>query len=144
MGTHKYTKADWKGMNWIRQEKRLAIYIRDGLCCCYCGKGVEDGVRLSLDHVMPDVNGGDNSASNLTTACLDCNTRRGNMTLEDWCRKFTRKRNGLKRGKKLSAAKLQRDIEHRLTLDIAEYKVYAKELIARRGSARKAVKALAA
>ncbi|KKK72946.1 hypothetical protein LCGC14_2898780, partial [marine sediment metagenome] len=35
-----------QGMNWIRPEKRLAIYLRDGLACCYCGATVEDGTKL--------------------------------------------------------------------------------------------------
>ena len=29
------------GSKWIRPEKRMAIYLRDGLACVYCGEGVE-------------------------------------------------------------------------------------------------------
>ena len=49
-----------QGMNWLRPEKRLAIYLRDGLACCYCGSGVEDGVKLTLDHLTPHSQGGTN------------------------------------------------------------------------------------
>ena len=70
-------QANWQGMNWIRKEKRLAIYIRDGMCCAYCGKGVEDGAQLALDHVIPVSQGGDNHATNLITCCTDCNSSRG-------------------------------------------------------------------
>lgn len=71
-------KARNQGMNWIRPEKRLAIYLRDSLSCCYCNHGVEDSVRLTLDHVIPHSKGGDNSERNLVTACLECNSARGN------------------------------------------------------------------
>ena len=46
-------RGDWQGMNWIRQDKRLAIYLRDGLACAYCGHSVESGASLSLDHLKP-------------------------------------------------------------------------------------------
>ena len=58
-----------QGMNWIRKEKRLAIYLRDGLACCFCGEGVEDGAKLTLDHLTPHSHGGTNGAENLATAC---------------------------------------------------------------------------
>ena len=67
------------GMNWIRQEKRLAIYLRDGMACCYCGQGIEedDGMRLTLDHLKPYASGGSNLPSNLVTCCHICNSSRG-------------------------------------------------------------------
>lgn len=64
-------------MNWIRPEKRLAIYLRDGLACAYCGEGIEDGAKLTLDHIRPYTSRGSNSESNLVTACLRCNCSRG-------------------------------------------------------------------
>ena len=30
------------GMNWLPKARRLAIYLRDGLACAYCGASVED------------------------------------------------------------------------------------------------------
>ena len=68
-------------MNWIRQVKRLAIYLRDGLSCCYCGESVEDGASLTLDHVLPVINGGTNHESNLVTACIRCNLHKGSRNL---------------------------------------------------------------
>ena len=35
------------GRNWIRPEKRRALYLRDGLACVYCGDSLEDGARLT-------------------------------------------------------------------------------------------------
>ncbi len=57
------------GMNWIRREKRLALHLRDGLVCVYCGAAGEDGGQLTLDHLRPVSKGGTNDASNLVTAC---------------------------------------------------------------------------
>ena len=69
-----------QGMNWIRQEKRLAIYIRDGLECVYCGSNVED-TKLTLDHLIPYSMGGSNDQTNLVTCCHRCNSSRGTR---DW------------------------------------------------------------
>ncbi|MCY3933492.1 MAG: HNH endonuclease signature motif containing protein [Acidobacteria bacterium] len=68
-------------MNWIRREKRLAIYMRDGLACVYCGSTVEDEARLTLDHVKPRSKGGWNHETNLVTACHQCNSRRQDRPL---------------------------------------------------------------
>jgi hypothetical protein len=68
------------GMNWLRPEKRLAIYLRDGLACCYCGASVEAGHQLTLDHLKPRCHGGDNHEANLVTACMKCNAARGNRS----------------------------------------------------------------
>lgn len=70
-------RAADQGMNWIRKEKRLAIYLRDGLACCYCGAAVEDGTQLTLDHLRPLDSGGLNNATNLVTCCHRCNSARG-------------------------------------------------------------------
>ena len=68
-------------MNWIRPAKRLAIYLRDGLACVWCGEGIEDGAKLTLDHILPHSRGGKNGATNLVTACHRCNSARGARTL---------------------------------------------------------------
>mgnify|MGYP001576012952 FL=1 len=73
-----------QGMNWIRKEKRLAIYLRDGLACVYCGEAVEDGAKLTLDHLHPHSEGGDNHEMNLATACHRCNSARGNRTVAEF------------------------------------------------------------
>ena len=73
-----------QGMNWITQHKRLAIYMRDGLACAYCGDGVEDGAKLTLDHLTPYSEGGSNHESNLVTCCQRCNSSRGNRSVEQF------------------------------------------------------------
>ena len=74
------------GGKWIRREKRLAIYLRDGLACCYCGATLEDGAELSLDHIRPYSHHGTNEASNLVTCCKRCNSARGNRPLATFAR----------------------------------------------------------
>lgn len=69
--------ANWQGSKWIRPERRLAIYLRDGLACIWCGASIEEGALLSLDHVKPHVNGGGNENGNLVTCCKTCNSSRG-------------------------------------------------------------------
>jgi len=69
-------------MNWIRKEKRLAIYLRDGLACGYCGQSIEDGAKLTLDHLKPYSKGGSNDTTNLVTCCAICNSKRGNRTVK--------------------------------------------------------------
>jgi len=78
-------RADnWNGMNWIRQTKRLSIYLRDGLSCAYCGESVESGIKLTLDHIIPYSKQGSNHESNLITACSTCNSARGNRPINDF------------------------------------------------------------
>ena len=69
-------------MNWIRPVKRLAIYLRDGLACAWCGEGIEDGVKLTLDHLTPHSRQGSNDQTNLVTACHRCNSSRGSRSVQ--------------------------------------------------------------
>lgn len=80
------SKGKWQGMNWITQKKRLAIYLRDGMACAYCAAGVEEGVKLSLDHIKPHSKGGSNHATNLVTCCTKCNSSRGDRPMRTFAR----------------------------------------------------------
>ncbi len=72
------------GSKWIRPEKRLAIYLRDGFSCVVCGKAADDGHVLSLDHVVPRVDSGTNDSSNLVTLCCGCNSSKQHKDLKQW------------------------------------------------------------
>jgi 5-methylcytosine-specific restriction endonuclease McrA len=62
-----------------------AIDARDGGCCVYCGATAdESGSHLHLDHVVPRSLGGEDTASNLVTACRACNCTRKTMSLAQW------------------------------------------------------------
>lgn len=58
---------------------RRNLFSRDKNKCQYCGKrfGASD---LTLDHVVPRVQGGENSWVNLVCACMKCNTKKGGRT----------------------------------------------------------------
>lgn len=78
------------GGSWIRPEKRIALYARDGFCCQFCGNGIVDGARLSVDHVNASERGGKNDDGNLLTVCLSCNSAKQDLSMRGWlayCRK---------------------------------------------------------
>ena len=70
------------GVN-IRPTTRVAIYLRDGYRCGWCGADLSecDPFQVTLDHLEPHDNGGGNSPTNLVTACRSCNCRRQSV---DW------------------------------------------------------------
>lgn len=127
-------KQKHAGMNWIRQDKRLAIYLRDGLACVWCGQAVEDGIQLTLDHVIPHVEGGSNGADNLVTACHGCNSRRGDRKVQDFALAVA---GYVNHG--VSADDILNDIADRLGQSLVPFRIEAKTLIARRGSAARAI-----
>jgi len=73
-----------QGMNWIRPEKRLAIYLRDGLACVYCAEGIEHDAKLTLDHLRPYDSSGSNLSTNLVTCCRRCNSSRGKRSWKEF------------------------------------------------------------
>ena len=75
-----------QGSKWIAQSTRLAIYLRDGLACVYCGASLESGASLSLDHLRPCVAGGSNEVTNLVTCCKHCNDSRQDRPVRTFCR----------------------------------------------------------
>jgi len=53
------------------------IFLRDGFVCQYCDAEVTRKTA-TLDHVLPTSHGGKTIWENCTTACSDCNARKGN------------------------------------------------------------------
>lgn len=58
---------------------RKNILVRDSFVCQYCGRELPSG-DLTVDHVIPKVQGGDNYWSNVVTCCKACNVRKGGLT----------------------------------------------------------------
>jgi 5-methylcytosine-specific restriction endonuclease McrA len=58
---------------------RLNVFIRDEYTCQYCGSKFPK-TQLTLDHVLPVVQGGGKSWENIVTACKPCNQRKGGRT----------------------------------------------------------------
>ena len=63
-------------------ENRERVFERDEYKCHYCQKQLTR-FTATLDHILPVSRGGDNSFTNLVTACLLCNSRRGNRPVMD-------------------------------------------------------------
>ena len=63
---------------WIRVERRLALYMRDGFHCLWCNVDLsnESMFTVTLDHLVRRVDGGSNDNDNLYTSCRACNSGR--------------------------------------------------------------------
>ncbi len=76
--------SDWQGSKWLWPATRRRLKKRDGGVCIYCF----DSEDLSIDHVDPTRPGkskrGDNSPTNLITACMTCNRKKARRSLEEW------------------------------------------------------------
>ncbi len=72
----KYVKVPYANINLTRKN----ILRRDKHKCSYCGRG---DLPLTIDHIIPKARGGKESWSNLTTACITCNNKKGNRTPEE-------------------------------------------------------------
>lgn len=107
-------KSGYQGVR-IRKDLRLAIYLRDSFRCVYCcadmhGAHPQD---ITLDHIVPDSDGGSNEPSNLVTACRSCNCSRQDKPLSKFAGTETRK-----------------DIKRLTRRSIRKYRTMAKALIA--------------
>jgi 5-methylcytosine-specific restriction endonuclease McrA len=58
---------------------RRNLFARDQNRCQYCGRRYPTS-ELSLDHVIPRSQGGDNSWQNIVCACIHCNAKKGGRT----------------------------------------------------------------
>jgi 5-methylcytosine-specific restriction endonuclease McrA len=68
-----------KNKKQIVRFSRANIFIRDTNKCQYCG-GQFAKTHLTLDHVIPIVQGGKKCWENIVTACKPCNQRKGGRT----------------------------------------------------------------
>lgn len=66
-------------VKWNRAVKynRGNVFLRDDHTCQFCGKKPPVS-QLTLDHVKPRSHGGQSKWNNISTACKDCNSRKGN------------------------------------------------------------------
>lgn len=56
---------------------RRGVLLRDNYECAYCGKHAN-----TIDHVLPRSLGGVDSYENCVAACLSCNNKKSNLTLD--------------------------------------------------------------
>jgi 5-methylcytosine-specific restriction endonuclease McrA len=127
------TQANGKKIGqWIRPAKRLAIYLRDGCACVWCGAGIEDTTGnqiLTLDHIVVHSKTQDNTETNLVTACYRCNATRGRRSIYAFATAVAAYRGNI------TAEEILRTIRNTSRKSLAPYKIEAKRLIERRGSA---------
>jgi hypothetical protein len=77
VSNHRY-KRDLSGC--VNLSNRT-LFGRDRHICAYCGKQFKMP-DLSRDHILPKAQGGENRWMNVVTACILCNTKKGNRTPE--------------------------------------------------------------
>lgn len=58
---------------------RLNVFMRDGFCCQYCGDHLSPS-ELTFDHVTPRARGGKTNWENIVSACVPCNSAKGDRT----------------------------------------------------------------
>ncbi len=99
---------------WIRVDKRLAVYLRDGFRCLCCDRDLHgaDPREVTLDHVVPVCQGGSNEEGNVYTCCLSCNSARADKSL----------------AKYLGAPGMKR-IRRHTSRDLARYRKLAKAIL---------------
>ena len=63
-------------------QKRLVLFERDKWVCQYCGEKVTKD-NATLDHYIPQSQGGTHAMANLRTACLVCNGVKSGKSFEE-------------------------------------------------------------
>ena len=81
----KYINLDITRVPYSREN----VFKRDNYTCVYCGYDCSKDKRvLSLDHVLPQSKGGEDSFENCVTACKGCNWEKDDLTIEEWGKPF--------------------------------------------------------
>lgn len=61
----------------ISPKLRVTVFDRDDYKCQICGRTIDDGIELQVDHKIPVAHGGTNDLDNLHTLCSECNIGKG-------------------------------------------------------------------
>mmetsp|Transcript_28185 Transcript_28185/g.110739 ORF Transcript_28185/g.110739 Transcript_28185/m.110739 type:complete len:270 (-) Transcript_28185:951-1760(-) len=61
---------------------RFNVFLRDNFRCQYCGKR-QKATDLTFDHVLPKKYGGKCNWSNIVSACIKCNGRKGSRMIKN-------------------------------------------------------------
>lgn len=65
----------------LSKRLRYEVLRRDNHACRYCGATAPEA-KLTVDHVVPVALGGSDDASNLVTACVDCNAGKSSASAD--------------------------------------------------------------
>ncbi len=77
----KYFSDRQKRRTPISNKLRFEIFQRDKFKCHYCNRGLSDGIKLEIDHIIPIAEGGKDDYDNLVTACNECNNGKSNKII---------------------------------------------------------------
>lgn len=77
-GVYKYDPqaAQRAELDDFTPEQKQLILERDGYRCVICGRGLNDGAELHIDHIRPRHLGGKSTIENGQTLCSQCNFRK--------------------------------------------------------------------
>lgn len=73
--------APAKVKDCVSQRTRFYVMYRDKFTCRYCGRKPPE-VKLQVDHIISESDGGTVEPENLVAACVDCNTGKGTQSVE--------------------------------------------------------------
>lgn len=74
----KYEKQGERSVVFSRRN----LFKRDRYTCQYCGLQPRDHGDLTIDHVIPRSKGGKSTWENSVLACIPCNKKKADMTVE--------------------------------------------------------------
>lgn len=64
---------------WTRE----GVLERDNYTCAYCGDYFVDRLKINVDHIIPQSQGGPNTWLNTICACVPCNSKKRDRTPEE-------------------------------------------------------------
>ena len=84
-------RAKNKEVPYTREEFALWLYQQGfpNITCRYCQTKTQFPHEVCIDHILPEIKGGQNDYDNLQLICSDCNKRKGchtHMNLILWAR----------------------------------------------------------
>ena len=75
-----------EGFNFKKHNKVIltnkTLFARDRNICGYCGVHINNHSKLSRDHIVPRFHGGIDEWTNVVTACIPCNQKKGCKSLK--------------------------------------------------------------
>lgn len=66
----------------VRRARRSEVWTKTGGRCYYCGIELDPSTNASIDHLIPQSEGGLHSLENVVPACRRCNSAKGTKSLE--------------------------------------------------------------
>lgn len=70
-------------LNYSHQQWKETVIFFGGECC-YCGRTMRKGERLTRDHLEPVSQGGCSTQDNIVPACSSCNSSKGATEWREW------------------------------------------------------------